>query len=234
MKIKNLLIVLAIAVMASGCATSVDPNRLNAFHDAQPTSILVVPPMNQVTDVQATTSVLATLPYFLGEKGFYVFPVNTVKTMLEYEGYYEPAEVHAAPPEQLANLFKADAVLYVTIHEWTSKYLVLSTTTQVDFGYKLVSADGATLWEDRLQAQNSPNHGGGGGLIGLIVDAVEAAVERANPTYIPLTKTVHAQALITPAGMASNRGIPIGPHHPGYSAYYEQVTQANGASAKAN
>jgi len=228
MKPMNLLALLVLTLIISGCATTGDPNRLNAFHDAQPKSILVVPPVNDVTDVQATTSVLATLPYFLGEKGFYVFPVNTVKTMLEFEGYYEPAEVHAAPPEQLANLFKADAVLYVTIHEWTSKYMLLATTTQVDFGYKLVSTDGATLWEDRLQAQYSPNNNGGGGLIGLIVDAVEAAVERANPTYIPLTKTVHAQALVTPAGVGSHRGIPVGPYHPGYSTYYSQVTQASG------
>lgn len=234
MKITNLLMVLAISVIVAGCATPGDPNRLNAFHDAQPKSILVVPPVNDVTDVQATTSVLATLPFYLGEKGFYVFPVNTVKTMLEYEGYYEPAEVHAAPPEQLANLFKADAVLYVTIHEWTSKYMVFATTTQVDFGYKLVSADGATLWEDRLQAEYTPNNNSSGGLIGLIVDAVEAAIERADPTYIPLTKTVHAQALVTPAGMASNRGIPVGPYHPGYATYYEKVSQAKKAEAKAD
>jgi len=228
MKELKFVLLFIIVAVASGCATTGDPERLNAFHDAQPTSILVVPPMNEVTDVQATTSVLATLPYFLGEKGFYVFPVNTVKTLLEFEGYYEPAEVHSAPPGQLANLFKADAVLYVTIHEWTAKYMVFATVTEVDFGYKLVSADGATLWEERLQAEYSPNSGGGG-LIGLVVDAVEAAVERANPTYIPLTKTVHAQALVTPAAKSSNQGIPVGPYHPNYAQYYRRVAADSAA-----
>jgi len=229
----NLALLLLISIVASGCATTKsDPTRLNAFHDAQPTSILVVPPMNEVTDIQATTSVLATLPYFLGEKGFYVFPVNTVKTLLEFEGYYEPAEVHAAPPEQLANLFKADTILYVTIHEWTSKYVVFATVTQVDFGYKLVSADGALLWEERLQAEYSPNNNSGGGLIGLIVDAVEAAVERANPTYIPLTKTVHARALVTPVGNSGNQGIPLGHYHPGYDEYYQRVVAESGTDGK--
>ncbi len=228
----NLALLLLVSLVASGCATTSDPDRLNAFHDAQPTSILVVPPMNEVTDVQATTSVLATLPYFLAEKGFYVFPVNTVKTLLEFEGYYEPAEVHAAPPEQLANLFKADAVLYVTIHEWTAKYMVFATVTEVDFGYRLVSADGSVLWEERLQAQYSPNNNGGGGLLGLVVDAVEAAMERANPTYIPLTKTVHARALMTPPGNSSNQGIPVGPYHPSYDKYYQGVAAKSGTGDK--
>jgi hypothetical protein len=102
------------------------------------------------------------------------------------------------------------------------------STTQVDFVYKLVSADGSLLWEERLQAEYTPNNNSGGSLIGLIVKAVEAAAERANPTYIPLTKTVHAQALVTPAGNSSNQGIPVGPYHPGYGKYYQRVAEENG------
>lgn len=206
----------------TGCATP-NPDRLNSFHAAQLRSVLIVPPLNEVTDIQATTSVLATLPYFLAEKGFYVFPVNTVKTLLELEGYYEPAEVHAAPPEQLAALFHADSVLYLTIHEWTSRYLVFNTTTEVDFGYKLVAADGALLWEERRRAVYTPNNNNGGGLGGLIVSAIQAAAERANPTYIPLTKTVHSQVFVTPSSQNAGAGIPLGPYHPRYEAYYKQI-----------
>ncbi|WP_404418746.1 DUF799 domain-containing protein [Marinospirillum sp.] len=204
-----------IALVVSGCAAS-STRHYETFHDVQLRSILVVPPLNEVTDVQATTSVLATLPFFLAEKGYYVFPVNTVKTLLEFEGYYEPAEVHAAPPEQLANLFKADAVLYVTIHEWTSKYIVLATSTQVDFGYRLVAADGSLLWEKRSRAHYTPSNSSGGGLA-LMLNAIQAAVERASPTYIPLTRSVHSQALLGEG--SGNRGIPPGPYHPGHEAY---------------
>lgn len=57
--------------------------------------------------------------------------------------------------------------------------MIFTTVTQVDFGDKLVSADGALLWEERLQAEYSPNNNSGGGLIVLIVDAVDAAATRA-------------------------------------------------------
>ena len=214
------LMVLVVS-LATGCATKVDPINLDAFHEAAPKSVLIVPPVNMTTDVQGTTSVLATLPYYVAEKGYYVFPVNTVKTLLEYEGYYEPAEAHAAPPEQLANLFKADAILYVIIHEWTSKYLVLSTTTEVDFEYRIVNADGAELWSARQRMTYTPdNNSTGNPVFDLVAMAVTAAMERAAPTYLPLTRQANALAFY------GANGVPPGPYSPVHEKYYTQLKSA--------
>lgn len=224
----KLCLLLFVTALATGCATSShDADYLNAFHDSAPRSILVVPPVNLSTDVQGTTSVLATLPFYLAEKGYYVFPVNTVKTLLEYEGYYEPAEAHAAPPEQLAELFKADAILYVTIHEWTSRYLLLTTTTEVDFEYRIVGADGGHLWSERQRMTYTPdNNSSGNPLVDLVAMAVTAAMERAAPKYLPLTRQANALAFYGP------RGVPPGPYSPAYDQYYKQVNataQARGS-----
>lgn len=210
--------VLAVVLLATGCANH-KPNsgHLGAFHNAAPRSILVLPPVNESTDPQATTSVLATLPFFLEEKGYYVFPVNTVKTLLEYEGYYEPAEAHAAPPEQLANLFKADAILYVTIHQWTSKYLLLSTSTEVDFEYRIVNADGGLLWTQRRRMVYTPNQNNNNGLAGLIVAAIAAAAERAKPNYLMLTRQANNTVF------NGQYGLPPGPYDPNYETYYAGV-----------
>ncbi|WP_166263571.1 DUF799 domain-containing protein [Marinobacter caseinilyticus] len=216
MKTLKLCLVFFMVALATGCATTGNENRLDAFHDAAPKSILVVPPVNMSTDVQGTTSLLATLPFYLAEKGYYVFPVNTVKTLLEYEGYYEPAETHAVPPEQLANLFKADSILYVTIHEWTSKYMLLTTTTEVDFEYRIVNADGAELWTARQRMTYTPdNNSTGNPLADLIVMAVTAAVERAAPNYLPLTRQANA------AVFYGANGLPPGPYNATYDQYYK-------------
>ena len=221
MKTLKLCLVFFMVALATGCATSVNKNSLDAFHDAAPKSILVVPPVNMSTDVQGTTSLLATLPFYLAEKGYYVFPVNTVKTLLEYEGYYQPAEAHAAPPEHLANLFKADSILYVTIHEWTSRYMLLTTTTEVDFEYRIVNADGAELWTARQRMTYTPdNNSSGNPLVDLLAMAVTAAVERAAPNYLPLTGQANAAAFY------GVNGVPPGPYSPTYEQYYQQVKAA--------
>ena len=210
-----------LVIVLAGCAApGPDKAFLQPLHEQKPRSILVVPVNNETIDVQAPTSVLATLPMVLGERGYYVFPVNTVKTLLENEGYYEPAEVHAAPPESLASMFGADTVLYVTIHEWKSQYMLISTTTTVDFEYRLVNADGAELWRARKQLSYNPNsqNSTGNPLADLISMAVTAAIERAAPNYLPLTRTANAQTFYN-----QQRGLPPGPYSPAYDEYYKQL-----------
>lgn len=211
---------MAVLLTTVGCATvQHDDSWLDDFHEVQPKSILVVPVVNNSTDVQAPTSVLATLPFRLGEKGYYVYPVNTVKTLLEYEGFYEPAEVHAQPPEQLAELFKADSILYVTIHEWTSRYVLFSTTTEVDFEYRIVNSDGAELWATRKVLRYSPQSSSSGNpLVDLIALAVTAAIERAAPNYLPLTRQAHSEVF-----NGRHVGLPPGPYNPAYEEYYQEL-----------
>lgn len=221
-KLLSTVAVLAV-VLVSGCATQPDMSYLEPLHEAKLHSILIVPVNNNTIDVQAPTSVLATLPFSLAEKGYYTFPVNTVKTILEAEGYYEPAEVHASAPENLAALFGADSILYVTIHEWTSEYLLLATTTRVDFEYRLVGADGQLLWQSRKELAYSPQqqNSSGNPIADLLVMAITAAVERAAPNYLPLTRTANFQVF-----NGQGTALPPGPHSPAYQSYYQQQEQA--------
>ena len=211
---------LFVVVALTGCVAKPDLSYLEPLHESKLRSLLIAPVKNETIDVMAPTSVLATLPFSLAEKGYYTFPVNTVKVLLEGEGYYEPAEVHAAPPESLAALFGADAILYVTIHEWTSEYVLLATTTIVDFEYKIVDSSGQLLWQARKELAYSPQqqNSTGNPLADLVAMAITAAIERAAPNYLPLTRTANGQVF---NGIGT--GLPPGPYSPAYDKYYKQV-----------
>ena len=220
---KTFIWLLGFAVVLTGCATTgphEDP--LAAFHQTKPTSILVLPVVNNSVDVMASTSALTTLPKILGERGYYVFPVNTVKTLLEYEGFADPQEIHNQPVASLVNLFHADAVLYVTIHSWTSQYILISTTTEVDLEYVIKDSQGQVLFSDREVMRYTPhadNSGGSGGLLAnLISSAIVAAVERASPNYLPLTREANANVFLF-----GHYALPPGPYHPSYLTYYSEV-----------
>lgn len=211
-------------VVISGCATVPRIDPMASFHDAQPKSLLVVPIVNNSVDVQAPTSVLTTLPRVLAEKGYYVFPVNTVKTLLEFEGLYEAAEIHETPPDQLAGLFGADAILYVTIHEWTAQYLLVQTTTIVDFEYRIVHRDGSPLWSARKSLSYRPDSGNvGNNLSGLIASAITAAFERADPHYLPLTRQANREVFYT-----DSTALPPGPYARNYDQYYQNIAEKYG------
>lgn len=203
---KRLFILLA--VLLTGCASNVVKQDLSAFEAAKPRSILVVPAANKSVDVDAPAYLLTTLTVPLAEKGFYVFPVHTAKTVLEQEGLYEGEQIHQQSPAHLAQMFGADAILYVTINQWDAKYVVISTTVTVDFDYRLVSKDGTELWRANKRMQYSPQQQNTGHpLANLIAAAVSAAIERAKPNYMPLAQMANNDVFVL-----GPTAIPNGPY----------------------
>lgn len=181
-----------------GCGIQPVKRDMSAFQAAAPRSILVVPVVNKSLDVDAPNYVLASLPVPIAEKGYYVFPVNTTKYVLEQEGYYEAERIDQQPTESLAKLFGADAVLYVSINRWDAQYAFITTTVTVDFDYRLVSKDGTEIWKEHKLMQYSPqNSNSGGSPLALLITAiVNAAVARAAPNYMPLTQQANQQVFV--------------------------------------
>lgn len=206
--IRRLIVALALLAGLSACAVP-PPKNYGPFAAANPYSILVVPPINRSADALAGEYLSTTIARPLANRGYYVFPINLVRRVLEEDGLPDPEMVHAADPTHLGQLFGADTVLYVTIEKWTAQYIVLDTVVQVDVSYKLKeTATGETIWEHRQLAQYNANPGGGGGgLAGLIVNAVSAAITKAKPNYIGMARQANGTAFGTP-----DQGLPPGPH----------------------
>jgi hypothetical protein len=195
-------------LLLTGCATQQAKTDLSAFNAAKPRSILVVPAANKSLDVDAPNYLLTTLTVPLAEKGYYVFPVHTTKTVLEQEGFFDGDQVQKQPPEMLARLFGADAVLFVTINRWDAQYAVLSTVVTVDFDYRLVYKDGTEIWKANKKMQYSPQQQNTGNPVAnLLAAALTAAFERAKPNYLPLAQMANVQVLT-----AEPTAIPNGPY----------------------
>jgi hypothetical protein len=198
-------------MLLAGCAAQQQPKHdLSAFNAAKPRSILVVPASNKSLDVDAPNYLLTTLSVPLAEKGYYVFPVHTAKTVLEQEGFFDGDQVQKQPPETLARLFGADAVLFVTINRWDAQYAVFQTTVTVDFDYRLVYKDGTEIWKANKKMQYTPQQQNTGNpLANLVAAAVTAALERAKPNYLPLARMANVQVLAM-----EPTAIPNGPYSP--------------------
>lgn len=205
---KTFISLLVSLLVLTGCASQQVKPDLAEFVAAAPRSILVVPAVNKSLDVDAPHYLLSTLTVPLAEKGYYVFPVSTTKLVLEQEGFYEGDQIHSQPPEQLARLFGADVVLYVTINRWDAQYAVLATTVTVSFDYRLVHKSGAELWKATQQMAYTPqNNNYGHPLANLIGAAINAAIARAKPNYLPLTQLANDQVFIS-----GPNAIPNGPY----------------------
>ena len=205
---KNIKIVCVISTLIfAGCATT--PKDYTKFNAAKPRSILVVPVVNRSVDVTAPDYFLSTISIPIAEHGYYVFPVNMVKRILEDEGLSDADLVHNAKTSKLSSLFGSDVVMYISIEKWEAKYILLSTIVKVVLNY--VIKDGKTgdvLWEQKETAKYKSQSSDTGNLFAnLIVAVAQAAATKAAPNYIPLARQANNQALKYPGP-----GIPPGPY----------------------
>ncbi len=198
------LVFLTIAgvLLLAGCST-VSPKDYAAFRQSNPRSILVLPPINESNEVIAPYSLLTTVTRPLSELGYYVVPVVMADHLLKENGMALPAEMHQAPLEKLRAVFGADAVLYITIEKYGSKYQLLASNTMVFARAKLLDArTGTELWQGRVTTTYS-------GQSGLI----EALVEQVMNKLVDQAHNVAAMAsfqLISVPG----QGLLKGPRHP--------------------
>ena len=182
------------------------------FRAEDPRSILVLPVVNNTVDVDAPLYFLSTIAVPVAERGYYVFPVNLVRGVMNEEGLSDANMVQAADPAVLGDLFGADAILYISIEKWETQYLIISSTTIVSFTYLLKNGQtGEELWRESATMRYSPQGDGGGGIAGLIAQAVVAAIQKAAPNYMPLARKATRQAIWLPG-----KGFPAGPYHEDY------------------
>lgn len=202
---------LAGALLTSACVSGPTPKNYATFRSENPRSVLVVPALNATVNVDAADYFVSTISMPIAERGYYVFPAYMVKRLLDDEGLSDAGLVHQADASRFAPLFGCDSVMFVEIKRWESQYIVISTSTNVEFEYTLKSCrTGETLWSDTQALSYSPQRSNSGNpLADLIAQAIVSALEKAKPNYIPLTKQANLTATHT-----IGQGLPAGPYLP--------------------
>lgn len=206
--------VLALSAWLAGCATQ-QTRDYSAYRAAKPASILVLPPVNDAPEVQASASVLsqATLP--LAEAGYYVMPVTLMSETFKQNGLEIAGDIHEVAPAKLKEIFGSDAALYLRVTKYGTTYQVIQSATVVSVEAKLVDLrTGDSLWDGRATASNQEGgNNSGGGLVGMLVTAlVNQIISSATDASHPI------------AGLATNRllaaggpnGLLYGPRSPLY------------------
>ncbi|MEM9681781.1 MAG: GNA1162 family protein [Pseudomonadota bacterium] len=219
------LILAAFLALVSACAPTVQKDY-SKFRAEDPQSILIVPVVNNAVDVDAPKYFLSTVTMPVAERGYYVFPVNLVRGVMHEEGLSDANMVHETDASVLGALFGADAVLYITINNWETQYIVISATTTVSFDYVLKSGrTGEELWRESATIHYSPQ-ASGGGVAGLVAQAVAAAIHKAAPNYMPLARQANQQTI-----WFAGKGLPAGPYHDDYNNDHQAFASATGAKS---
>ena len=150
----------------NACVTPA-PVDYTKFKASNPTSILILPPINHSIHPSASNDYLSVISRPIVEQGFYVFPVAVVDAYFRNHGISEPNQIHQTSLQDLGKAFRPDAILYLEIDSWGSSYLVLTSVTKLQVRGRLVDArDGTELWSGTHAAEEAS---GGGDSVGAMV-----------------------------------------------------------------
>jgi hypothetical protein len=200
--------ILLLCLALSSCAKRA--YDYSEFYAHQPRSILVVPILNETVEIMAPDLLISSVSYPLGERGYYVFPVHLTDVLLKDLGLPEAGLVQQLPPKKFYEYFGADAVLFMKIKDWSSKYIVISNTKEISVEYVLLDTrTGAVLWSHAQYIQQSSGDGGGG-IVGALVNAAvdKVIAEAMESQYRPLARQVNFMAFTS-----TRVGLPAGPYH---------------------
>ena len=197
---------IAVGMLLTGCATK--PYDYTNFRAHPPRSILVLPPLNQSTDVRGTYGYLSTVTMPLAEMGYYVFPVAVVDQFMKENGLPTAGEMHQIPLDKIRDIVGADAVLYLTLKQYGSKYEVITSATTVTAEARLVDTKtGLTLWAGVATAQQSSSSGNI--LADLVVAAVDQVINSTTDQAHEVSRTANAQLF-----PIKDHGLLYGPYYP--------------------
>jgi len=218
--------ILAILLL-SACAPKMS-TKLAEFpmmYEERPASILILPPINESTAADAKEYYSTTIQEPLAFAGYYTFPYPITSEILKMEGIYDTELLVNLPLSKFKEYFGADAVLFTTIKKWDLSYMIIASTLTVSIDCKLKSTtSNQILWKYTGTVVVDLSGGNaGGGLAGLIVKVIVAAVQSAAADYAPYARQANYRALTS---------MPYGKYHSEHNKdqqvqFVDQTPEAN-------
>ena len=206
------LIGITCSVFVGGCSPFAKPapHDYEAYLSKMPSSILVLPAINESMEAMAPYIHLSMVSYPLAEAGYYVFPVAVVDALMKENGVASPEDMHGLSLKKIEEIIAPDAVLYLHIKEWSTEYKVISSITTVHIAASLVDTKtGTELWIGEKMLSRSSSDSSDGPIEALISALVSQVLNTVADKASDVAKTTTAILLRN-----ARAGLLLGKYHP--------------------
>lgn len=203
---KRLIYFLLACFFVTSCGMMNSVTRESQYakmYEEKPITLLVMPPINNSTNVEAKDLLYTSISRPLAEAGYYVISPLLAMDILKAESAYDSENFFDAPLTAFNNYFGADAVVFSIIDSWAKKGLGIQTKIR----YVIKSAYTNEILFDRscdLYLDLSIDSGSGGAL-GALIDLAASAINTAATDHIKAARKANYFIL---------RDIPRGKYSP--------------------
>lgn len=192
---KVIIPIIFIIVVLSSCTTTSNIPRSTAYsgmYKEKPLSILIMPPINRSTNVEAKEYFHSTLNTPLANAGYYVVPPFLSMEILKRESAYDAELFLNSPLSKFQEVFGADLAIFTIIHKWDKSGIAAKVFVEVEYIIKstktneiLYSRHGNVIYDASIQSS-------GGGLAGALVAVAVSAINTAATKYVDVARAANA------------------------------------------
>ncbi len=177
-----ILAFVATTLLFSSCASLTRGELYPKMYSEHPTTILVMPPINNTTNVEAKDFLYTSINYPLVEAGYYVISPHMVLDLLKNESAYDAELFIDKDVSAFGRVFGADAVVFSVIDTWKKigfgietdlHYIIKSTTTN-----EILFERKCNLYLDLRKDS------GGEGWLATLIDLTASAISTALTDHI--------------------------------------------------
>lgn len=182
---KKLFFIIGIAALVSSCGTANQFTRGEQYakmYEEKPVTLLVMPPINNTTNVEAKDLLYTSISRPLAEAGYYVISPLLAMDVLKAESAYDAEMFVDAPLSMFQNYFGCDAVVFSEINTWAKKGFAI----EANIRYFIKSASTGEIIFDRscdllldLQVRT-----GGNSALSALIDLAASAINTAVTDHI--------------------------------------------------
>jgi hypothetical protein len=226
---KNIIIYLSVIItLLTSCATTTPIKKSIAYegmYKEMPLTILLMPPINRSTAVDAKEYFYATLNVPLNNKGFYVLPPFLTMDVLKRESAYDAELFINGSISKFGEIFGADIALFTIIEKWDKSAIGATVTVSVEYIAKstktnetLYSRKGTIIYDASVKS-------GAGGAFGALLDLAASAINTAATKYVDIGRVCNSYTF---------KDIPSGKYSPNYKLDGDELAGAKEFRARLN
>ena len=152
------------------------------LYEEKPISILVMPPINNTSNVEAKDMLYTSISQHIAEAGYYVIPPIMAMDVFKNESAYDSEYFISSSLSKFKEYFGADAVVFAIIDNWAKEGWVVHTNIR----YIIKSTITHEILFERScdMMLNLMKSSGTGGLAGVLADAIATAIDVAMTEHI--------------------------------------------------
>jgi len=215
---RNIIYMTAIAALfLTNCKTTAPITKSVAYkgmYDEAPLTILLMPPVNRSTNVEAKEYFHSTLNIPIANAGFYVIPTFLSMEILKKESAYDAELFLNSPLTKFKEVFGADLAVFTIIHKWDKSSLAAKVSVKVEYIIKSTKTNEVIYTRTGDITYDASVNTGAGGAFGALANLAASAINTAATKYVDVAKACNTYTF---------SDLPAGKYSPSYQNDGEQL-----------